>query len=250
MAWVARNLSPNSATTSTLATSYAWNIKSDGDCSIVWTASCWRSGMVESVRDQRYFLVTSARRVCPGWQALLPGLLTLRALRAATVARLRLDGRGATRPVYHPIWRWATRWLTFGSPASPFLDGAGRNLGRKMLGRGRGAVTKLDADESASLGLHRRRGNLPRSMARTLPSGLGARLGERCHHVPGAGAIEVITVLGEPATAGRTIALRRPVRRAGSRLDATPSWWRRKSVATSTTCGARRRHGRRIPASW
>src|SRR5262249_49473358 len=34
-----------------------------------------------------------------------------------------------------------------------FLDGAGRKLGRKMLGRVRGAAIKLDADEAVELGL-------------------------------------------------------------------------------------------------
>jgi putative DNA primase/helicase len=35
-----------------------------------------------------------------------------------------------------------------------FLDGAGRKLDRKMLGRARGAAIKLDADETVTLGLH------------------------------------------------------------------------------------------------
>jgi hypothetical protein len=35
-----------------------------------------------------------------------------------------------------------------------FLDGAGRKLDRKMLGRARGAAIKLDADENVTLGLH------------------------------------------------------------------------------------------------
>ena len=35
-----------------------------------------------------------------------------------------------------------------------FLDGAGRKLDRKMLGRARDAAIKLDADESVTLGLH------------------------------------------------------------------------------------------------
>jgi putative DNA primase/helicase len=35
-----------------------------------------------------------------------------------------------------------------------FLDGAGRKLDRKMLGRARDAAIKLDADESIALGLH------------------------------------------------------------------------------------------------
>jgi putative DNA primase/helicase len=35
-----------------------------------------------------------------------------------------------------------------------FLDGAGRKLDRKMLGRVSGAAIKLDADESVTLGLH------------------------------------------------------------------------------------------------
>jgi hypothetical protein len=35
-----------------------------------------------------------------------------------------------------------------------FLDGAGRKLGRKMLGRASGAAIKLDADENVTLGLH------------------------------------------------------------------------------------------------
>jgi hypothetical protein len=34
-----------------------------------------------------------------------------------------------------------------------FLDGAGHKLGRRMLGRARGAAIKLDADENVSLGL-------------------------------------------------------------------------------------------------
>ncbi len=35
-----------------------------------------------------------------------------------------------------------------------FLDGDGRKLDRKMLGRARGAALKLDVDESVTLGLH------------------------------------------------------------------------------------------------
>jgi|SRR6516165_6364356 hypothetical protein len=35
-----------------------------------------------------------------------------------------------------------------------FLDGIGRKLDRKMLGRARQAAIKLDADESVTLGLH------------------------------------------------------------------------------------------------
>jgi Toprim domain len=35
-----------------------------------------------------------------------------------------------------------------------FLDGAGRKLGRKMLGRVRGAAIKLDADETVERGVH------------------------------------------------------------------------------------------------
>jgi hypothetical protein len=35
-----------------------------------------------------------------------------------------------------------------------FLDGAGAKLGRKMLGRAKGAAIKLDANESVTLGLH------------------------------------------------------------------------------------------------
>src|SRR5262249_48648593 len=35
-----------------------------------------------------------------------------------------------------------------------FLDGAGRKLGRKMLGRVRGAAIKLDADEAVERGAH------------------------------------------------------------------------------------------------
>jgi len=35
-----------------------------------------------------------------------------------------------------------------------FLDGAGRKLDRKMLGRVRGAAIKLDGDENVATGLH------------------------------------------------------------------------------------------------
>jgi hypothetical protein len=35
-----------------------------------------------------------------------------------------------------------------------FLDNEGRKLGRKMMGRARGAAIKFDADEDVTLGLH------------------------------------------------------------------------------------------------
>jgi hypothetical protein len=35
-----------------------------------------------------------------------------------------------------------------------FLDGTGRKIGRKMLGRAKGAAVKLDADEAVELGMH------------------------------------------------------------------------------------------------
>ena len=35
-----------------------------------------------------------------------------------------------------------------------FIDGAGRKIDRKMLGRARGAAIKVDADENVTLGLH------------------------------------------------------------------------------------------------
>jgi putative DNA primase/helicase len=80
-----------------------------------------------------------------------------------------------------------------------FLDGDGRKLGRKMLGRARCAAIKLDADENVTLGLH---------IGEGLETCLAARLaGFRPVWALGsAGAIaafpvlagiEAITVLGE-----------------------------------------------------
>jgi hypothetical protein len=80
-----------------------------------------------------------------------------------------------------------------------FLDGEGRKLDRKMLGRAKGAAIKLDADENVTLGLH---------IGEGLETCLAARLAG-FHPVwavgsasaiaafPALSGIEAITVLGE-----------------------------------------------------
>ena len=88
-----------------------------------------------------------------------------------------------------------------------FLEGAGPKLGRKMLGRTRGAAIKLDADETVTLGLH---------LGEGLETCLAARLaGFRPVWALGsAGAIaafpvlsgiEAITILGEVGDGGANL---------------------------------------------
>jgi putative DNA primase/helicase len=88
-----------------------------------------------------------------------------------------------------------------------FLDDAGRKLGRKMLGRARGATIKLDADTNVTLGLH---------LGEGLETCLAARLaGFRPVWALGsAGAIaafpvlsgiEAITILGEVGDGGANL---------------------------------------------
>jgi hypothetical protein len=88
-----------------------------------------------------------------GRRALLPGLLTPgRCGRRVSVVH---TGRGQLRPAY----RFDRPTLVLGLPRPLFLQRPPRRLSRararqKILGRTRGAVTKLDADESVTLGLH------------------------------------------------------------------------------------------------
>jgi len=136
------------------------------------------------------------RRVCPRSTGAPPWAADVRALdgQEATQARLSLrptqSGSGATAMAYH------------------------RRPPRRLSRRRRPNPDR------------RRHGNLPRSMARMLPSGLGARLGERYHHVPGAGAIEVITVLGKAAdgSANHRVAQTRAARSTGIAILASASW--------------------------
>jgi putative DNA primase/helicase len=80
-----------------------------------------------------------------------------------------------------------------------FLDGEGRKLDRKMLGRARCAAIKLDADETVSLGLHIGEG-LETCLAARLAGfrpvwALGSAGGISAF--PVLAGIEAITVLGE-----------------------------------------------------
>jgi putative DNA primase/helicase len=85
-----------------------------------------------------------------------------------------------------------------------FLDGAGRKLDRRMLGRARSAAVKLDADETITLGLH---------IGEGLETCLAARLAgfrpvwmvgsaDAIAAFPVLPAIEAITVLGEVGDGG------------------------------------------------
>ncbi|MGY8704604.1 toprim domain-containing protein [Bradyrhizobium sp. 18BD] len=85
-----------------------------------------------------------------------------------------------------------------------FLDETGRKLGRKMLGRARGAAIKLDADEHVTLGLH---------IGEGIESALAARLAgfrpvwafgssNAISAFPVLTGIETITILGEVDDAG------------------------------------------------
>jgi hypothetical protein len=85
-----------------------------------------------------------------------------------------------------------------------FLDGAGRKLDRKMLGRARAAAIKLDADETVTFGLH---------VGEGLETCLAARLAgfrpvwalgsaSAVAAFPVLSGIEAITVLGEVGDGG------------------------------------------------
>jgi hypothetical protein len=80
-----------------------------------------------------------------------------------------------------------------------FLDGDGRKLDRKMLGRARCAAIKLDADESVTLGLHIGEGLescLAARLAGFRPAwALGSASGIAAF--PVLGGIDAITILGE-----------------------------------------------------
>jgi putative DNA primase/helicase len=80
-----------------------------------------------------------------------------------------------------------------------FLDGEGRKLDRKMLGRAKGAAIKLDADETVTLGLHIGEG-LETCLAARLAGfrpvwALGSASG--IASFPVLGGIDAITILGE-----------------------------------------------------
>jgi putative DNA primase/helicase len=85
-----------------------------------------------------------------------------------------------------------------------FLDGAGRKLDRKMLGRARDAAIKLDADENVTRGLH---------IGEGIETCLAARLAgfrpvwavgsaSAIAAFPVLSGIEAITVLGEVGDGG------------------------------------------------
>ena len=85
-----------------------------------------------------------------------------------------------------------------------FLDGAGRKLDRKMLGRARDAAIKLDAEENVTLGLH---------VGEGVETCLAARLAgfrpvwalgsaSAIAALPVLSGIEAITILGEVGDGG------------------------------------------------
>ena len=85
-----------------------------------------------------------------------------------------------------------------------FLDGAGRKLDRKMLGRASDAAIKLDADESVTLGLHIGEGIetcLAGRLAGFLPVWALGSAGAIAA-LPVLAGIEAITVLGEVGDGG------------------------------------------------
>jgi Toprim domain len=85
-----------------------------------------------------------------------------------------------------------------------FLDGAGRKLGRKMIGRARGAAIKLDANENVTLGLHIGEGVETCLAARLAGFRPVWALGSAgaIATFPALAGIEAITVLGEVGDGG------------------------------------------------
>ena len=131
-----------------------------------------------------------------------------------------------------------------------FLDGAGRKLDRKMLGRARDAAIKLDAEENVTLGLHVGEGvpASPHGSPASAPCGRSARQApsRRSRCCPGSRRSRS---LARWATAARTTVRPIYVRLDGSRRGEKHSLPSRLWVATLTTYGARSRHDSRISAT-